>query len=492
MSTTRKLFNANIATLFYGKFLVIISVALLVGACNSNGDQTASPSPADTLEIKRLTDLAFKTYWSKPDSGLYYAKEALWLSLEKKWVRGQALAYNSIGAYYFVRGTRDSAAMLFHAAVNLNYQIQDVRAIASNLNNIATIYNRIHDFQRSILYLDSAATFYKRTGNNFRVEMATILLNKGSAYYYLKKYPQAKQCYNEAMKVFDSLKIDDARAQVINNLANVQSQTGEYVAAIRNYQQAEKILRAVGGIIEEPTVLTNKGLALLHCSEAELQILGVVPNARFDTTFTLFNQAEAQAVKEENMFAKADVFEAKAEWYEIKRDYQSALQFRKQYEALVDSNENVTISNTIAVTSTESKYRVLAFQNEQKAKKKDEIKSSETKGTIFIAVAICCLLLGTVLVARKWHVRDWVVRSIGLMGILSFTEALQFAYHYFIHSYITEKPWWTLLLLIITAGLIISPIHEQLMKYLNPRRQNRENEKIEGDNEHLDNSNMQS
>src|SRR6187401_3104071 len=73
-------------------------------AAQDNSDKTLSQPPKDTNEVKRLIDVAGEYRFSKPDSSIIIAEEALSLSRQLNFVSGEAQALLTLGEDYRIGG----------------------------------------------------------------------------------------------------------------------------------------------------------------------------------------------------------------------------------------------------------------------------------------------------------------------------------------------------------------------------------------------------
>lgn len=90
-----------------------------------------------------------------------------------------------------------------------------------------------------------------------------ILLSKADAYYELKSYDMAINCYNEV------LKIDPRNSRALNNLGNIKSFIGKYLEAIDYYSDAYE----ANPSIVKP--LINRGVAIFKGGEIENGIIDI-------------------------------------------------------------------------------------------------------------------------------------------------------------------------------------------------------------------------
>ena len=107
-------------------------------------------SPRDTVYIDLILDLGQELRYYTTDSLLELSNEALQLSKDTNFQKGQSEAYLGIGDYYSDRGNRTAAINNYTKGLILAKNIGNNRLTLRVLNSLATEYWYKGDFGRAL------------------------------------------------------------------------------------------------------------------------------------------------------------------------------------------------------------------------------------------------------------------------------------------------------------------------------------------------------
>lgn len=457
----------------YSLGIVFMLFIMSVICCKDRKELIDTTEGLDTIPLKALTDQSFELYISNPDSGVVVGRKALSLCVENKWIRGQALAYNAIASNFFGKAVFDSAAFYFNKSIDLNHKIKNTKAIASNLNNIGSIYHRGGDFKLSIKYFDSAYKYYDLLKSPYINEKATILLNKGSGYYKLGEYNKGLKYSEESLRLFTSLKLEEKTGEVLNNIASIKFAQKKYLEANKNYNDALRVFNRYDYQIYVPEVLISQALIYLDCPDTDLKELGIKPEIRIQMASELISNAEKINKQYNNNLNIQDIHKVKADLYIKSKDFNRALIEKKLSDSINEVFLNATIKNKILFTTIEAKIKIEKEKERQKEKEKEELDERKNLSLSFGAISIIILIFVFCYITYFRNLPKSLVRNLGIIGMVSLIEFITFFTHYFLHHYISEEPWFIFIVLIVVA-LIIYPLHEKFMKNLEKKIEERE------------------
>ena len=109
-------------------------------AAQNNSDKTLSPHPKDTNEVKRLIGIAGEYRFSKPDSSVIIAEEALSLSRQLNFVSGEGNALITLGEDRRLGGDFPQALEALFHALQISRVLGDQEMEAGCLNFIGVAY----------------------------------------------------------------------------------------------------------------------------------------------------------------------------------------------------------------------------------------------------------------------------------------------------------------------------------------------------------------
>jgi|TARA_B110000967_G_C18894389_1_gene569568 tetratricopeptide (TPR) repeat protein len=211
------------------------------------GDTAFSISKAinDTLRLANSYSLfaQFKLREGQQDSALYYyAKyKNLFDNFESvSFKKEEAFLMGEIGVVYYYKSMYDSALYYFNKSINLNKELQNYNLVArmqSNIgsilyhqekyaqsltnfrdaqqifegsvkdtmslinviNNTGLIFYDLKDFTKALTYFNKGIRLATKVNSAINKEM--LLLNLGSAYFYLGQFEKALDCYKESLEI---------------------------------------------------------------------------------------------------------------------------------------------------------------------------------------------------------------------------------------------------------------------------------------------------
>jgi len=109
--------------------------------------------PDDTLKVQRLLMVSGISVYSKPDSGLEYARHALHLSRVIKYRLGEAVGYSLIGSCLSQLGDYPGSLSFGFKALKLFQELNDTGNTILATEAIGTHYRDHGDFKQALVYL---------------------------------------------------------------------------------------------------------------------------------------------------------------------------------------------------------------------------------------------------------------------------------------------------------------------------------------------------
>lgn len=311
------------------------------------------------------------------DSALFYAGEAAQLAGQAGDSATQGSAMGAIGQAHYFQGHYDSAAAYYYRSVNLLEQstARDPRLrarLANAYNDLAKLYRKIRDLDRSLTHYDKAETIFRSLRDT--AGLAMILNESGVVFEYRGDYDAAISRYRASQQLAE--RIGD-RLSISYSLSNIAG-----VNLIRHaYDEAEKNLLEALKIRQE--LRDSFAIALTYSD------LGTTLNARGDHLRAINYLQESNRLAEKIHYAElqstnyGELSAAAA----AQSDYRQALYFFQRRAQLRDSL--FSLEKTRQIEELDAKY--------QSVKKEQLIQQQQNRITrqnfLFLILGILALMI---------------------------------------------------------------------------------------------------
>ena len=180
----------------------------------------------DTAHIDKLNSRAIDIRHVHIDSSKILADSALWLSLSIDYEPGKALAYKTIGVFYWLKGSYHRANEYSYKSLKIYEELDDKNGIVRVSNNIALVFLAQDNYQKAVELFRSTIKMAEQDSNHFM--LARAQLNLALTYTYMKKYEEAKEWMYHALLSFRILNSETGIADSYVYLGKVYIDLGEY------------------------------------------------------------------------------------------------------------------------------------------------------------------------------------------------------------------------------------------------------------------------
>ncbi|MCX6235094.1 MAG: tetratricopeptide repeat protein [Bacteroidetes bacterium] len=221
----------------------------------------------DTTKVKTLTALTYEFLSYDPDTGIYFAYEALALATKINYKMGIADAHlaignglSNIGKYEEALKNLNDVLMLCDELITSAtsaYKLIIMKRKGDAYNRIGTINQFQGNYFEGIKNLSSAMIIYQEMGN--KKGIANVYNNIGTVYYYLGNYPEALKNFFAALKIQEEIGDKINIAGSYNNIGVIYMDQGNYAEALKNYFMALKLNEELGDKRGKAENLTNIG-----------------------------------------------------------------------------------------------------------------------------------------------------------------------------------------------------------------------------------------
>jgi len=216
--------------------------------------QILKTSVQDTNRVNALNNLANEISRNNPDTAIIIAGQALSLSQQLKWKKGEALSEYRIGFIYKNKSNNKAALVHCNNALNIceTLIISQNRADAITggklkvkiLNNIAIVYRQQSNYSKALEFYSKGLKIAEKLGDKHQT--GNILGNIANIYKDQSEYSKALEYYIENFKIVEQLGDKEGLGRVFSNIAGVYSSQSDYPKALEYYFKGLKISEETG------------------------------------------------------------------------------------------------------------------------------------------------------------------------------------------------------------------------------------------------------
>jgi tetratricopeptide (TPR) repeat protein len=232
--------------------------------------------PYDTNKAN-LQAIVYNTYCAyfgrigKPDSAIYFGKEALKVNVDK--TKEPDIDINISDSYNFLGQYAEAALYLRNAlSVTDKYKLEDMRFPIHFA--LGCLYNNLKDYTNADLYFKRAEVDYNKRKDS---EKEVYCNNRGNYYYFTKQYQTAVQWFKRGLPYTVNMRDSFMEALYNTNLADTYLQLKNYKVSRTYTDKAERYFSSIKfdrGLYYLTTI--RIGLAIGEGNDAEARKLKTV------------------------------------------------------------------------------------------------------------------------------------------------------------------------------------------------------------------------
>lgn len=252
------------------RFTISFSVLLVFLCCSLQAQkapsiidsllQVATLQQGDSL-VSTFNELSWEYRNSNQDSAVFYAKNALNLSLKESYTKGISSSLNSIASVFQANGQLDSALVYHNHSLEIKVQEKDSIGIADTFNNLGIVYDEQGGYARSLDYYFNALRIYENNSGDFS-KIAMVLGNIGIVYKKLNEFQKTVSYYQRALKIYEDNKHEVGTVITKGNLSSLQLQLKDFESVIAYASEAKEDYERLGYTRYVPYVIFNRAIAL--------------------------------------------------------------------------------------------------------------------------------------------------------------------------------------------------------------------------------------
>lgn len=221
-------------------------------------------SHGQSYDFKKAENEARRLIYSKPDSALILIKRTL---AQKGNVHDTIYGntYNLYGMYYGMTGKPDST--IYYTKKSLGYLGDYPKNRARSLTNLSIGYRNKADYKSAVKYVEEALAIHSKLKNNVGVAMAYGEL--ASIYNYMLDYDKSIDLLLKAIRILKAEKNTRQLVAIKQKLANTYVAKENFKFAIDLYRECLQEFRQAGMDKNYYLTQVNLGEALIHVKDLE-------------------------------------------------------------------------------------------------------------------------------------------------------------------------------------------------------------------------------
>ncbi|WP_087940747.1 tetratricopeptide repeat-containing sensor histidine kinase [Algoriphagus faecimaris] len=313
-------------------------------------------SKQDTNYVLTLIELCESSTFTAEQGGKAYAEEAIKVSKDLGFKRGEALGHNSLGAYFLQVGNLERALKEVLQAEGIYRKIGEREGILAVYNNLGIIYNRTEELDKAIKVYEDAISVAKEL--ELDLQQAILFNNLGTVHDKRGEYELALEAFEEVLSVSERAAIEVGKMMGYSNLGSVYHTMGQFEEAESAYFKALEI--SEGGAYTRNQASNYFGIAEVRSGQS-----------RMNESREWYQKGIALAEEINSLPLLQEGYEGLAALNEKVGSYAQALEHYKLAQAFRDSLAMAERAETIEELKTryetsqkEAEIEVLSQQNE--------------------------------------------------------------------------------------------------------------------------------
>lgn len=263
---------------------------------------------ADTNRVNLLNDLAWELKFDDPKTAIQHLDEALVLSRQLGFLKGEGNALNYRGVVADIHGQPDLAIDFFQKSMEVRQRLGDQKGVASLLNNIANVKENKGDFLGAFSGYKESLKLREEMQDSARIlrcyyNIANVLEKMGD-------YPEALDYIFRYLEGADPTEDGEGVANAWNIVGNIRTENDRFDEARQAYEKALELHKAQGNDWQIASVLTN--LANLSDTRAEdlMDDGSLADSVRqlYETAIAAYKDALAIRQRLEDQSGQAEIF----------------------------------------------------------------------------------------------------------------------------------------------------------------------------------------
>mgnify|MGYP001007704560 CR=1 FL=1 len=406
---------------------------------------------ADSIKIQILWELSNLNKYVSNDSVVYYAQQAVLLSMKNRNslpISYEANALNILAGSLWWAGNYPDAKETYFKALKVAEPIGDTLLTASIYVGIAMVNRNAGDFRQAITYYTKAENLTKHIPDND--VLFGVLVDKGKSYEQIgiidSAYTYVQECLAMYYRKFKGKNIYGGGLQ--SAMGIIYSKMGKEQLAIEFFRQSIQLSSEIN---------EYRLLARGFCEFAEhfdrfhrqdSAIYYATKGFVIDQQFNLL----VQQLQASTLLTKL---------YKQENKIDSAFKYQ---QIMIDTRERVFSNEKINRMQTLEFNEQLRQQELASEKAKSELERKQNIQYALIAIGLVTLIMLFLFLSRSFITNTKLISFFGVIALLLVFEFLNLLLHPFLERITHHSPILLLLALVCIAALL-APLHHKLEKW---------------------------
>ena len=289
-----------------------------------------------TEKIDLLNEISAVYRKSDRDKSMEYARQAYKLSVEGKYLAGEALAKKNEGICWFFIGNNDSAKTCYNQSLVAYTKIDDRKGMSACYNNIGLIAQGTGNYDEAVKFYELSIDIDHKLGDELGV--AATKGNLVSIYIYRGNSKAALKLSNEILLISRSHSDNSGIMNTLLNRATIYDNINEVDKAIADLEEAIRIAKNTKDKYIEALALSNLGFVTWHKGypDEALKILSQV--------LEMADQSEDEYEVLNALWIMSDIYASRKEYVRSNEILQKIL---KKYEEIDDSRQEARVLTSL-------------------------------------------------------------------------------------------------------------------------------------------------
>lgn len=215
----------------------------------------------DSSKVNTLVSIGWEYRSTDAQKAIQYTNDALLLSEQIYFQRGQASAYNNLGVIYYDEGNYKKAIEYYQKAMTTYEALKRKTGIALEYRNIGSIYYLQGNYEKALDYFNNSLTL--NTEQNDKKRMAIDYGNIGMTFYETGFQSRALENYLTSLKIREEIGDKQGTAYVLNNIGIVYDNQKNYLKATEIYKKSMQLCEELNDKRGIAALLINIGTIYL-------------------------------------------------------------------------------------------------------------------------------------------------------------------------------------------------------------------------------------
>ena len=211
----------------------------------------------DSARLKAMQQLAWKTVFEQPDSGLALAQLQLELAVKARDAKARYEAYTTMAVGSSMKSDYAAALEYLEQCLATAKEMGDRKREANTYSNMSNVYRNLGDLPLALAQLQKSRTIDTELDNT--EGLAGTFNNIGTIHTELGDMPKALEHYERSAALYEELANVKGRAQALMNLGATHLEMGERPQAMEEFLLSLDLYRELGRKLEMGMAFNNLG-----------------------------------------------------------------------------------------------------------------------------------------------------------------------------------------------------------------------------------------